>query len=242
MDLSKSTPSPEPQARDASIESSTTRPNPFNETESAARKRRRMSDLPSKTTKISNGDDHSDSSGSATVDADVAEKHVNKDSDGAMSVDPDPAMPQTPEGEGQRAAATPQTEPSASKCTINLRNAHSADGHNTPTSSQEHLQLVTMANEDVVTADAVDLVEVPDQSRRASPSSSGSPRVELIAISDDEDLPVNPSVLAGGLDAFENSILSDPLDRFPFQNHEVDEAAHETVQRIVDHLANRTYL
>lgn len=229
--------SPDQLQRAASSEPSSTRPNPFDDSD-AARKRRRtsLSGSPSRSRHSSHVPDDN-SSTTTTLNGDD-----QPESGSAMIIDDRTAEPQTPDlasGSGD-----PPLDPPSSKVTLSLRKHQRSDNHPdnmsiTPPSPSSPLEGVAQQDQDAVDelanirVDTVDPVELSG----SSSSASDSPPVELVRISDDEndvhfDMPVTEVPMSGR----QRQSLADPMEAFPY--HEpANETRCDTVHRLINYIS-----
>lgn len=229
--------------RQPSSEPASTRLNPFDDADSASRKRRRTS-------------------GSVDIPTDPASDDVYQDQQrretdlSAPPRTPDrlpssptatKRIPHTPSrstsSDGLRDRRPPDPQ-SSSKVTINLRTPAreptmvSGSESELPGSPQSQGSIDAHAEDDVslVPNQPPDVVDLVHSDRQSSPSSidSASPPVELIQDpDDDEDINLDESQDAVALpDSFHYSF--DPSDRFPY--HDSQEALYETADRLVNYL------
>lgn len=228
--MDPATESADPPQRASSSEPSSTRPNPFDDSYIASRKRRRTSRSVDSPNQLSDN-----SSPSATLDGDDRQL-----SDTAVKMDSDPATPKTPERRSSSAATPP--DPPSSRVTINLRNDR-VDDTTTPSPSSR-LKPSEAGTDDQNAADRaveleVDLVSGEPRGSRSSTSDSGSPPVELVHELDDEDIdlgtPVEDVSIVG-----QDRYLDDPIERFPYKDSQ--EHLFETVQRLVNYISTRKSL
>ncbi|CAH0043178.1 unnamed protein product [Clonostachys solani] len=220
--------SPDPLQRAGSSEPSSTRPNPFDDSDIASRKRRRTSQSGSPSRSVDGTDaelDNASSGNSATLDGDHEATSNIMNVDGEMvnstmsSQQPDP--PSLPSS---------TSEPTSSKVTINLRS---------PPQEQDHNILPSPSNPISYSKDGVghEADDSPGPAKSNS-SKSASPPMELVQIPDAED-----DVLAGrSIDEVtiigQTAIAIDPTDQFPY--HDSQEYRYETIQRLVHYIATST--
>ena len=220
--------------RTASPEVST-RPNPFDDSEVASRKRRRTSLSGSPSRSVDGSDPLRHDMEASTDNPNVDEAS----SDNAMSIDNRPATPQTPENQTMSDANV--QEPPSSKVTINLRRTTQADN---PPSPSPSLQTTTLNggsidSQHMTQAQAETVVMKADsRSSRSSSLSSGSPPIELVTALDNEDDNVlDTPVESISLDGTHLYML-DPIENFPY--HEVHEHRQDTVLRLVQYITQST--
>lgn len=215
-----------PPRRASSSEPSSTRPNPFDDSDIASRKRRRTSASVESLNQLPDN-----SSTSATLD-----EYDEEESDSAVKMDSDPATPKTPERASSSADHPP--DPPSSRITINLRNDRLSDNSSSSPSHQLKRCDTSVDGQNTThraTENEVDLVRESPGSHSSSPA-SGSPRVELIQELEDEDIdlgtPVESVPLVG-----QNQYLVDPIERFPYKDSQ--EHLFETAQRLVSYISTR---
>ncbi|ORY59104.1 uncharacterized protein BCR38DRAFT_488847 [Pseudomassariella vexata] len=213
--------SSESRERAVSSEPSSTRPNPFDDGDLAARKRRRTSLTGSR---------------SRSVETLTSQDERRGASDSMMKLDapdPEPAPPSTP----------PQSEPTiaephSSKVTINLRNFDSLEP--TPTSPPSPTPARSQDDDIKVSVEEseVEMVQAtpPQVILSSSPSSAPSPEVPVISIDDDDEEELDlgaghPAIsMIGGASSIDlNSIMQD----FPY--HAAEETYYDTVVRLVQY-------
>ncbi|KAI0015938.1 ubiquitin carboxyl-terminal hydrolase [Xylariomycetidae sp. FL0641] len=204
--------SSESRDRALSSEPSSTRPNPFAE-EDAARKRRRTSPSPSR---------------SSSVDT-LPSQHESaaRDSLCDMNVDtPEPEPPSTP------ARAAPPTEPVSSRVTLNLRNADSHEATPASPTSPTPAQTLPDASQDTTKdAEARTGQHPVIELGSSSPSDLDSPEPDGSFPAPDE---------FASLPATENSKaihLDDVLLHFPY--HADGETLNETVRRVINYFQSQ---
>lgn len=231
MDLK--TDSSDPPRRTTSPEVST-RPNPFDDSDVASRKRRRTSLSGSPTRSVDGSDPlrHAlEPTKSPSVDDEA--------SDGAMNIDNRSTTPKTPEQ--QTASGHQNQDPSSSKMTINLRKTAQADGAlpDSPSAASVPMAPVDVDNDNQQDTQNgptfADMGPIDVGSSPPSSLSSGSPPVELVTVPDNGnnnifDAPVEDITL-GGQDRY----FPDPTDRFPY--HDVHEHRLDTVIRLCQYIA-----
>lgn len=210
MDPATST-SDSPPQRAPSSEPASTRPNPFDDGDVAARKRRRTS---------GSGDS-------------LNQSRINDDepaSDQVITMDRQASTPRTPE-EPSSDDSQRIEPPSNSKVTINLRKALSA--HHEGPSPPPLPERIDPSLRSCVTADEAASIEVDsvrDHGRFTPPTGSSSPPIELVQDREDDDLDIQNTIedisLGGhGVD------LSDKILAFPYK--ESAEHPYETVERLI---------
>lgn len=225
--------SDESRERAVSSEPCSTRPNPFDDGELSARKRRRTSLTGSRSRSVET---------MPSPDQDDADTVAVSDS--TMKVDsPEPAAPSTPP-QSEALTEPPTTEPHSSKVTINLRNIDGLEATPTSPSSptkrrprDDHVKISVEESE-------VDMGQAPPAEDDVSSSTSevNSSDVPVIAIEDDEDDEDElelvhahsvPLVRGFGNHVDINSILMD----FPY--HVAEETYCDTVGRLVQFFQQR---
>jgi ubiquitin carboxyl-terminal hydrolase 34 len=181
--------------RAVSSEPCSTRPNPFNDSEPAARKRQRVSS----------------GSRSRSVDTATASSHARSSKDSSPETETGSSRPHTP------VQVHAISEPTSSKVTINLRNTKGLDPSTPPSLSPYTLS--KMENQDHSarsgTGPVGDSNTAPAETPSSTSSSPGSPKVELI-IDDDGDGDYRRSPPVAIID--EDDVLedSDPVLDFPY--------------------------
>ena len=224
-----------------SSEPCSTRPNPFDDSDVASRKRRRTSLAgPSRSRSL-----ESAASSCTQPSLAVGEPGYDPASDSAMRIDSGPAMPATPDRHSSPSPDEPPSGPRSSRVTINVRTPSrpSAQGRRRPSShspspvdrssaapagpadevkiSVEEAE-IDMSREDTVVDTPASLVS----------NGSSSPAVVMVSgPSDDEDDddpgPHGVTIIQG----FPRiSMLRDPSSPFPFR--EYPESYIETMQRL----------
>lgn len=225
MDLT--TDSSDPPRRTSSPEVST-RPNPFDDSDVASRKRRRtsLSGSPSRSVDGSDPLRHDiEPTDTPSVDDEA--------SDNAMNIDNRPMTPKTPEQ--QTASAHHVQDPPSSKVTINLRkntqaNSSLPDSPSIPIATFD----VDSINQQDTPGDEAVAMQADSRGSPSSSLSSGSPPVELVTVTDNDDdnlfdAPVEDITLGE-----QGRHFPDPMDRFPY--HEAQEQHLDTLMRLVQYL------
>ncbi|KAL7626866.1 hypothetical protein AAE478_003640 [Parahypoxylon ruwenzoriense] len=222
----------EPRERAVSSEPCSTRPNPFDDGDLSARKRRRTSLSGSRSTSVEtlprrDGDDDDDDDGSNPATAAAAAASDPS----IMKLDtPEPLPPSTP------ARSEPTTEPVSSKVTINLRNAESLENASpspsSPTPARFRKDSVKVSvEESEVNMSQTYLIE--DTS--SSSSELDSPDVPAVSFEDVEgDLAFsaaesNITLLTDGTAAHFGAAMLE----FPYHND--TESYYETVVRLIEY-------
>lgn len=234
--MDSTTEPPNPPHHTNSPEANSTRPNPFDDSDVASRKRRRTSLSGSPARSL--GGSHSPRDEPTSITPPNADDDT---SDNAMNIDNQPTAPKTPERRSNSRRSTPN--PPSSKVTINLRN-NNPDGNvdspspSVPTGSLESNATAQQEATSFEPRVVVDSLPTASQSSRSTSSlSSGSPPVELVTVPDtdneDDILVVDPidGVQAVGR---EQNVL-DPTENFPY--HEAHEHRSDTVQRLVHYIS-----
>ncbi|KAI0840468.1 hypothetical protein F5Y06DRAFT_262834 [Hypoxylon sp. FL0890] len=205
--------SSEPRERAISSEPCSTRPNPFDDGDLSARKRRRTSLSGSR---------------SASIDTLPSRDEAATSDPNIMKVDtPEPLPPSTP------ARSEPATEPVSSKVTINLRNADSLEETPPSPSSPTPARFRKDSIKASVEEPEVEMIQVlPAEDTSSSASELDSPEIPTVSIEDDitfYDADPEVTLLSGGRAAqFSSAMLE-----FPY--HSDGEAYHDTVARLVEY-------
>lgn len=217
--------SPDPLQRAGSSEPSSTRPNPFDDSDIASRKRRRTSQSGSPSRSVDGTDaelDNASSGNSATLDGDheATSNLMNLEGETVISTmssqQPDP--PSLPSS---------TSEPTSSKVTINLRSPPQEQDHNILPSSSNPI----LYSKDVVGHEGDDS---PGPAKSSS-SKSASPPMELVQIPDAEDDLLAERSIDEVTIIGQTAIAIDPTDQFPY--HDAQEYRYETIQRLVHYIA-----
>ncbi|RDL38126.1 Cysteine proteinase [Venustampulla echinocandica] len=199
--------------RAASSEPCSTRPNPFDETETSSRKRQRVSRGGSRSQSV-------DTSRNSDIGSPSRSRSPRAGSTStSTSSEADPALPRTPT---RIPSKSPLPEPTSSRVTINLRTARPLESIPSSPPSPTTPSKMVDGGEDSGTrvsvgsesdADALSAIP-PIETPSSSPSATGSPTIELVPISeDDEDFEGrSPPVAIFDGDA----VLSDPMPDFPY--------------------------
>ncbi|KAI1096295.1 hypothetical protein F5B19DRAFT_140898 [Rostrohypoxylon terebratum] len=211
--------SSEPRERAVSSEPCSTRPNPFDDGDLSARKRRRTSLSGSR---------------SASVDTLPSRDDAVASDPSIMKVDtPEPLPPSTP------VRSEPATEPVSSKFTLNLRNADNLEDTPSSPSSPTPARLNKDSIKVSVEEPEVNMIEVPSiDDTSSSASEMDSPDVATVSFEDDlvfchpEPEPEPPSnmTLMPDVRAAHFSVVM--LD-FPY--HSDGETYHETATRLAEY-------
>ncbi|KAK6701638.1 hypothetical protein SNK04_011556 [Fusarium graminearum] len=233
--------SPDHPDRAASAEASSTRPNPFDDSDISSRKRRRTSLSGSPANSLDAENPIRDSSSSTTLDIDPALPRPDTAADSLT----DSVAPETP-GSGSR-MGDPPTEPPSSMVTLNLRNAtqkHSSSLPSSPTTAAQ--PAVTKNATDAVNDHVQESVEdsevymsqAPQGNNFSRPSSSQSatPPIEVISIQSDEDM--MSDYQSAGLSVVDSDLVAiDPVHEFPF--NEPNESLEGIMMRLATYLGTR---
>ncbi|KAI1103786.1 hypothetical protein F4804DRAFT_309190 [Jackrogersella minutella] len=205
--------SSEPRERAVSSEPCSTRPNPFDDGDLSARKRRRTSLSGSR---------------SASVDTLPSRDDAVVSDPNIMKVDtPEPLPPSTP------SRSEPTAEPVSSKVTINLRNADSLEdtppSPSSPTPASFRKDNIKISVEEP----EVNMIEIPSvEDTSSSASELDSPEIPTVSFEDDLTFcgtEQNITLLAHGRTAQFSAAMLD----FPY--HSDGESYHETVARLAEY-------
>lgn len=208
-----------PRNRAASSEPCSTRPNPFDDTERLSRKRQRVS---------------RNASPSRSVDiTKAAASSPETQASETGHIDVEAEAPHTPTNK-----IAFSTETTSSKVTINLRKAPKTNVESeirvTPRSPSGMASISHDPTQPIISKGPCDdslMANVPTDTFSSSPSTMGSPKIEVITVIDDDDDDFrdrSPPVAI--LD--DSYILdTDPMEIFPF--HAPTETLTNTVRRIV---------
>ncbi|KAJ4264812.1 hypothetical protein NW762_005055 [Fusarium torreyae] len=234
--------SPDLPDRAASAEASSTRPNPFDDGDISARKRRRTSLSGSPATSLDTVNPIHDSSSSTTLDTDPVLPRPGS----AAETPSDPVAPKTPEPDSPM--CDPPTEPPSSMVTLNLRNAPRNDSSSSLPSPSPVAQPAAAKNatdtandqiKESVEDSEVEMVPAPPQSvdtPRSSLSRSASPPIEVITVQSDDGM-ISDRQSVGVEIVGDDPILIDPVCDFPFR--EPDETLEGMATRLANYLSNR---
>ncbi|RFU29187.1 hypothetical protein B7463_g7158, partial [Scytalidium lignicola] len=215
--------------RAASSEPCATRPNPFDHDEHAARKRQRVSGGGSRSRSV-------DTAQSSDIEPNPGPQRaatLKEDSTTGFSAAP----PRTPPSNLQQNLPA---EPTSSRVTINLRSARPLDAiPSSPPSPATPTKIMENGAEAVPRIDGAEEVASPIhalefsiETPQSSPSSSGSPPIELVAVSDDDsDFGHQTPPLAI---IREDEVFVDPMTCFPY--HTDGEHLLATVRRLANFL------
>lgn len=229
-----------------SPELSSTRPNPFDDSDVSSRKRRRTSASGSPPASIETGLHRSDSGSSpfSTINTSVTALD-DKMMDDKMKVDQGSQQPRTPPQTANSPALSPEP-PTSSRVTINLRNAPYSDSTASPSAppyfSPSKVRIQTPEEDQVQKSieEEADLGLALNAGgglgiAHASPVASPSPPVEVIAIPEDDsvadevELVIDQSLLDGPME--------DPTAEFPYSN--TQNTLLETSTRLKDYISSR---
>ncbi|EHK45664.1 hypothetical protein TRIATDRAFT_40314 [Trichoderma atroviride IMI 206040] len=205
-----------------SPEPSSTRPNPFDDSDVSSRKRRRTSASGSPSASVETGLHRSESGSSpfSTVNTSVAAL------DDKMKVDRGSQQPRTPPQAANSPAFSPEP-PTSSRVTINLRNAPYSDSTASPSAPQyfspSKVRIQTPEEDQVQKSieEEADLGLALNGNghlglAHASPVASPSPPVEVITIQEDDGVAEEVELV------FDQSLLdgpmADPTMEFPYSN------------------------
>ncbi|KAF4442789.1 hypothetical protein FACUT_1811 [Fusarium acutatum] len=223
--------------RAASAEASSTRPNPFDDSNISSRKRQRTSLSGSPTNSHSTVNPGHDSSRSATLDT---EPVLPRPGSTTAYSQPDSVAPKT--SDTGSPVCDPLTEPPSSMATLNLRNAPENDSTSSPPPPPNVAQSVaaeTTANafkdqvkESVEDAE-VAMVPPPQNlgTPRSSFSHSASPPIEVITVQSDDDMASDRQSIGVSI-VDDDSVMIDPINEFPFRE------PTETMEGMVVRLCN----
>ncbi|KAK6446940.1 ubiquitin carboxyl-terminal hydrolase 34 [Trichoderma asperellum] len=240
---------PVPEILDAlepktSPEPSSTRPNPFDDSDVSSRKRRRTSASGSPSASVETGVHRSDSGSSpfSTVNTSVAAL------DDKMKVDQDAEQPRTPPQRVNSPAFSPEP-PTSSRVTINLRNAPYSDSTASPSAPQyfspSKVRIQTPEEDQVQKSieEEADLDLALNSggglgNAQASPVASPSPPVEVIAIQEDDSVAEEVELVFD--QALLDSSITDPTMEFPY--HNTQNSLLETSNRLRDYVSSQSSL
>ena len=222
--------------RAVSSEPASTRPNPFDDTDHASRKRRRtsMSGSPAKSFDVVN---LIDSPSSGTIDGDAA---ISENTE-PTKIDTDSISPQTPEH--QCGSTDPPLEAPSSMVTINLRKLSDDEpmsSQQSPTIRAKERAPNVRPDEVKASVEAEEVEMIPNSEPFAhTPQSCSlpeSPPIELITVQSDDDMEFtgeddNISIIRPDQPAV------DPLQQFPYK--EPDESLMNTLHRLTTYLNDR---
>ncbi|KAL2259798.1 hypothetical protein VTK26DRAFT_6391 [Humicola hyalothermophila] len=212
--------------RAVSSEPCSTRPNPFDDGDSASRKRRRTSlasDSRSRSVETFN-------SSPAKSAADL------QMTDSAMKIDLDPAIPKTPDQ--QLLDAEPTSEPRSSRVTINVRTPSQSveagvalppplPSPDSPTSQADAVEIAV--DEPGQTVPHMDTVN--DTPAASTPDSERPP---VVSLSSDDDADFDGDQSVATLDESGVSLIQDPSPDFPY--HDLPDPYLETACKISHYL------
>ncbi|KAF5652390.1 hypothetical protein F25303_3310 [Fusarium sp. NRRL 25303] len=223
--------------RAASAEASSTRPNPFDDSNISSRKRQRTSLSGSPTNSHSTVNPGHDSSRSATLDT---EPVLPRPGSTTAYSQPDSAAPKTSDTESP--VCDPSTEPPSSMATLNLRNVLGNDSSSSPPPPPNVAQTVTAETTANVFKDQVkesvedaEVAMVPPPQNfgtpRSSFSHSASPPIEVITVQSDDDMASDRQSIGVSI-VDDDSVVIDPINEFPFRE------PTETLEGMVVRLCN----
>ncbi|KAK4123811.1 hypothetical protein N657DRAFT_680934 [Parathielavia appendiculata] len=222
--------------RTVSSEPCSTRPNPFDDSE-LARKRRRTSLTSGSRSRSAETLDFPPSSPVAGTSA------PDLQNDSAMKIDSDLSIPSTPE-QRQHLDNEPASEPRSSRVTINVRTPSRPPGQipssapspsptgatPPPAESPTDARHTSLEGSGVVMSPNGTAIDVP----MPSSSESGSPPIEIVSVSGEDDADFDDDDSITMLDESGRSLTYDPTISFPF--HDVTESYLETVIRLLQYL------
>ncbi|KAG5780405.1 hypothetical protein H9Q73_005933 [Fusarium xylarioides] len=222
--------------RAVSAEASSTRPNPFDDSNISSRKRQRTSLSGSPTNSHSTVNPGHDSSRPATLDTEPVLPRA-----GSITAysQPDSVAPKT--SDTGSPVCDPLTEPPSSMATLNLRNAPENDSTSSPPPPNvaQSVAAETTANafkdqvkESVEDAE-VTMVPPPQNlsTPRSSFSHSASPPIEVITVQSDDDMASDRRSIGVSI-VDDDSVMIDPVNEFPFRE------PTETLEGMVVRLCN----
>ncbi|CAM1502884.1 Fc.00g076600.m01.CDS01 [Cosmosporella sp. VM-42] len=220
--------------RAASSEPTTTRPNPFDDTDISSRKRRRTSTSKSPATSLDIVNPIRDSSSSSTLEGDTAGSHNSE----AIKLDKEPVTPQTPEHLCS-SEDSPIEQPS-SRVTLNLRHVPPSETMSSspasPSAVPKEESFISSADEVKTSVEDTEVEMVPPPAQTVdtpqSSSSSESPPIELVSIQSDDEMAFTDISIIG-----QDRALVDPLRQFPYRDAE--ETLLATLHRLIVYLANQ---
>ncbi|KAF5609704.1 hypothetical protein FPANT_70 [Fusarium pseudoanthophilum] len=223
--------------RAASAEASSTRPNPFDDSNISSRKRQRTSLSGSPTNSHSTVNPGHDSSRSATLDT---EPVLPQPGSTTVYSQPDPIAPKT--SDTGSPVCDPLTEPPSSMATLNLRNVPENDSTSSPSSPLNVAQSVaaeTTANvfkdqvkESVEDSEVAMVPPLQDPGTpRSSFSHSASPPIEVVNVQSDDDMASDRQSIGVSI-VDDDSVMIDPINDFPFRE------PTETLEGMVVRLCN----
>ncbi|KAF5643612.1 DFFRY protein [Fusarium sp. NRRL 52700] len=209
--------------RAASAEASSTRPNPFDDSNISSRKRQRTSLSGSPTNSHSTVNPGHDSSRSATLDTEP----VIMPRPGSATAYSQPASTAPKTSDTGSPVYDPLTEPPSSMATLNLRNAPENDSTSSPPPPPNMAQSVAAETKDRAFKDqvkeSVEDAEVamapPPQNLgtpRSSFSHSASPPIEVITVQSDDDMASDRQSIGVSI-VDDDSVMIDPINEFPFR-------------------------
>ncbi|KAL2134738.1 hypothetical protein VTI74DRAFT_10980 [Chaetomium olivicolor] len=215
--------------RAVSSEPCSTRPNPFDDSDLTSRKRRRTS-LTSEPRSRS-----AETSSPSPKLSPTGRSAPQLRTDSAMKIDSDPAVPTTPDR--QDPDNDPSSDPRSIPVPINVRRSQKTMPSSPPSSSAQATSPPSTSPTDDVKASmeepeaAIVTDNTVDDIVLSSDSESGSPPIEIISVSADDDAEYEeddePITM---LDESGRAMVYDPTLTFPF--HETPEPYMETVVRL----------
>lgn len=231
------------QIAKSSPEPSSTRPNPFDDSDVSSRKRRRTSASGSPSASIDTGLHRSESGSSpfSTVNTSVTAL------DDKIKVDRGSQQPRTPPQAAISPAFSPEP-PTSSRVTINLRNAPYSDSTASPSAPQyfspSKVRIQTPEEDQVQKSieEEADLGLALNANgdlglAHVSPVASPSPPVEVITIQEDDSVAEEVELV------FDQSLLdgpiADPTVEFPYSN--TQNTLMETSSRLQNYLSSRKH-
>ncbi|KAF5245444.1 hypothetical protein FANTH_7352 [Fusarium anthophilum] len=208
--------------RAASAEASSTRPNPFDDSNISSRKRQRTSLSGSPTNSHSTLNPGHDSSRSATLDT---EPVLPRPGSTTAYSQPDSVAPKT--SDTGSPVCDPLTEPPSSMATLNLRNAPENDSTSSPPPPPNVAQSVAAETTDDALKDQVkesvedaEVAMVPPPQNLGTPRSSfshsASPPIEVITVQSDDDMASDRQSIGVSI-VDDDSVMIDPINEFPFR-------------------------
>ncbi|KAF5579523.1 hypothetical protein FPCIR_11057 [Fusarium pseudocircinatum] len=223
--------------RAASAEASSTRPNPFDDSNISSRKRQRTSLSGSPTNSHSTVNPGHDSSRSATLDT---EPVLPQPGSTTVYSQPDSVSPKT--SDTGSPVCDPSTEPPSSMATLNLRNAPENDSTSSPPPPPNVAHSVAAETTANVFTDQVkesvedaEVAMVPPPQKLGTPRSSfshsASPPIEVITVQSDDDMASDRQSIGVSI-VDDDSVMIDPINEFPFRE------PTETLEGMVVRLCN----
>ncbi|KAK4106515.1 hypothetical protein N658DRAFT_21639 [Parathielavia hyrcaniae] len=223
--------------RAVSSEPCSTRPNPFDDSDLARKRRRTSLASGSRSRSVETLDSPTSSPVTGTSAPDLQ-------NDSAMKIDSDLSIPTTPEQHHQHLNNELASEPRSSRVTINVRTPSRPPG---PVPSSALSPSPTGATPPSAESPTDDQQLSPEKSEAAMPpngtsvdapmpsrSDSGSPPIEIVSMSGEDDADFDDDDSITMLDESGRSLPYDPTISFPF--HDVTESYLETVIRLLQYL------